>query len=135
MPGNSRGYASETEARSVASEIRIFCEWARKNPRRDGKPWEVAVLAFYTRQVGAIRPHLARLTGNGGPHTFHVRSGKGAPVATIELRTLDSFQGHEADVVFLSVARSRPTVFPGESEQGERGDYPRPLPAGHRGGS
>ena len=111
MPGNSRGYASETEARSVASEIRIFCEWARKNPRRDGKPWEVAVLAFYTRQVGAIRPHLARLTGNGGPHTFHVRSGKGAPVATIELRTLDSFQGHEADVVFLSVARSRPTVF------------------------
>lgn len=111
MPGNGRGYASEKEARGVASEIRTFCEWARKNPRRDGKPWEVAVLAFYTRQVCAIRPHLARLAGSGGPHTFHVRAGKEAPVATIELRTLDSFQGHEADVVFLSVARSRPTVF------------------------
>ena len=111
MPGGGRGYTSEKEAQSIASEIRIFCDWARKNPRRDGKPWEVAVLAFYTRQVDAIRPRLARLAGNGGPHTFHVQSGKGAPMATIELRTLDSFQGHEADMVFLSVARSRPTVF------------------------
>ena len=111
IPGSGRGYASEMETRRIASEVRIFCEWARKNPRRDGKPWEVAVLAFYTRQVDTIRPHLARLAGNGGPHTFHVQPGKGTPVATIELRTLDSFQGHEADMVFLSVARSRPTVF------------------------
>lgn len=111
MPGDDRGYASEKEAQSIASEIRIFCEWARKNPRRDGKPWEVAVLAFYIRQVDTIRPHLVRLARNGGPHAFHVQSRKGTPIATIELRTLDSFQGHEADMVFLSIARSRPTVF------------------------
>ena len=33
------------------------------------------------------------------------------PAVTVELRTLDSFQGHEADVVFLSVARGWPTAF------------------------
>ena len=109
VPGSGRGYANDREARTIAAEIRTFYEWARGNRRPDGKPWEVAVLAFYTRQVEAIRPYLARLTGNGGPHTFHMRPG--TPAATIELRTLDSFQGHEADVVFLSVAKNRPTVF------------------------
>lgn len=113
VPGGGRAYANEKEAALIAGEIRAFWGWARKNPRRDGRPWEVAVLAFYTRQVDAIRTHLAGLTGSRGLHSFRVPSERGreAPAATIELRTLDSFQGHEADVVFLSVARSWPTAF------------------------
>ncbi len=113
VPGGGRAYANEKEAALIAGEIRAFWEWARKNPRRDGRPWEVAVLAFYTRQVDAIRTRLVRLTGGRGPHSFRMPSdgGREAPAATVELRTLDSFQGHEADVVFLSVARSWPTAF------------------------
>ena len=111
MPGNRYGYANKKEAKKIAQEIGMFCRWARKNPRQDGKPWEIAVLAFYTRQVDAIRPYLARLTRDNGFHTFRMPSEKQTPDVTINLRTLDAFQGHEADMVFLSIVRSRPTVF------------------------
>ena len=113
VPGGGHTYTNDKEAARIAGEIRTFCKWARKNSRHDGKPWEVAVLAFYTKQVDAIRRHLAKLTGSRGPHSFTMppERGREAPAATIELRTLDAFQGHEADVVFLSVASSWPTAF------------------------
>lgn len=110
MPG-SYGYVNKKEFAKIASEICIFCKWARKNPRQDGKPWEVAVLAFYTQQVRAMGKYLVKLGWSGGPHTFCVPPEKKTPDVIIEVRTLDSFQGHEADMVFLSMVCNRPTVF------------------------
>ena len=65
------------------------------------------MLTFYRAQEREIRARLRELTGERGQtRHFRLRQG-GAVVATVELCTVDRFQGHEADVVMLSFGRSR----------------------------
>jgi len=107
---NSRFNTNPVEARAVLDELCAFDQWAEHNPRKDGRPWEVAVLTFYRGQEREIRNHLRRWTrpGNG---MRHFSRGQGRPYLTVELCTVDRFQGHEADLVVLSFASARPTSF------------------------
>ena len=103
-------YSSPAESERIADEIRIFSEWARDNPKPDA-PWRIAILSFYTNQVERMRRRLKE----GGfaatdEYSFSVNTGT-RELARVDVRTVDSFQGHEADVVFLSVARQHPTPF------------------------
>ena len=95
------------EAAVVATEIKHFTQWARQNPRRDGGPWEVAVLTFYRGQERELRNLLRETSGQ----TREYRRFEFGPNARVELCTVDRFQGHEADVVFISFANTRPTNF------------------------
>lgn len=111
-PGNR----NSGEAEVVVRELRRFERWARENPRQDKKggrpePWEVAVLTFYRGQERVLREHLRKETGRRDAyHSFELRSGERVSV-TVKLCTVDRFQGHEADVVFLSIANTRMTNF------------------------
>lgn len=108
---NSRFNSNPAEARAVIGELRAFDDWAEHNPRGDGRPWEVAVLTFYRGQEREIRSHLQRWTRQGNGMRHFTRGPKAMPYVTIELCTVDRFQGHEADLVVLSFASARPTSF------------------------
>lgn len=107
---NRKFNANQREAEAVVAELRHFDRWARRNPRGDGHPWEVAVLTFYRGQEREVRQHLRRWTENHRAMRHFRRGGK-TPYLTIELCTIDRFQGHEADLVLISVASPHPTSF------------------------
>jgi hypothetical protein len=108
---DARFNSNPVEARAVIDELQAFDKWAEHNPRKDGRPWEAAVLTFYRGQEREIRTHLRRWTHylNGMRH--FARGSKQQPYLVIDLCTVDRFQGHEADLVILSIASARPTSF------------------------
>ena len=112
VDGSLSGNANEREAREVVRQLERFLRWADANPHHNGAAWEVAVLTFYLGQESALRAlldasDLAR-TGYGS----YAQAGRsGASTATVKLCTVDSFQGHEADIVFLSFVQTRKVGF------------------------
>lgn len=66
------------------------------------------MLTFYTHQRRTLQQVLSRAFG-GGIYTFHVP--QNMPRMVINLRTVDSFQGHESDIVFISMTKPHPTPF------------------------
>ena len=102
---------NKDEARSVLNELRHFDEWASAHPQPDGYPWEAAVLTFYRGQEREVRCHLREWTGQKHAMRQFTRRSKNQPYLRIELCTIDRFQGHEADIVLISIARPRATSF------------------------
>lgn len=108
---NFRNNRNKAEAQHVVKELRHFDKWAAINRRRDGNgAWEVAVLTFYRGQEREIREHLRKWTNLRAMRHFY-RGTKKQPYLTIELCTVDRFQGHEADFVLISFANRRSTSF------------------------
>lgn len=103
--------ANASEARAVVEELEKFDAWARVNPRPDGTPWEVAVLSFYRGQERELRQHLRRWSKNHAGYRHFKLESNGRPYLTLELCTVDRFQGHEADLVIISFANRHPTSF------------------------
>lgn len=101
---------NEKEAGELCRQLDRFLKWAESKPRKDGHPWEVAVLTFYRGQEALIRNLLDRNRGikRTGFGSYEVRHQK---AATIKLCTVDRFQGHEADVVFLSFVQTKKVGF------------------------
>lgn len=109
---------NRAEADEIMRRVRSFVDWARSNPRTrqagGGKgeeaeqgPWEVALLTFHRAQEALLRWALRDLTAErANTRSFH-------PDRTVHvtLCTVDRFQGHEADVVFLSFVKSRSVGF------------------------
>lgn len=99
------------EVETVIQELKVFCDWAEKNPKRsaDGKPefYNVAILTFYKGQEKALREKMQKsLPGN--PNRYARFNYKGVE---IKLATVDYFQGQEADLVFLSMVNNRRDGF------------------------
>jgi len=105
------GGVSEAEAEVVVAEIKQFLEWAARNPRPDGRLWQVAVLTFYRAQERLLRRAVQPLSGERHPMEECTLRLQRREVATAHVCTVDRFQGHEADIVYLSVANRRPTSF------------------------
>jgi hypothetical protein len=108
---NGRLFSNPREARVVIDELRAFDEWAAGNPRDDGRPWQAAVLTFYTGQERETRNHLCRWTSQHNEMRHFARGPRQRPHLSIELCTVDRFQGHEADLVIITFASARPTSF------------------------
>jgi hypothetical protein len=108
---NSRFNSNQTEADTVLGELRAFDRWAEHNPRKDGRPWEAAVLTFYRGQERELRRHLQEWTRDRNAMRHFTRGPRVRPHVTVELCTVDRFQGHEADLVILSIASDRSTSF------------------------
>ena len=106
---DNKSHSNEKEAMQIVKEIKKFYEYARGNSKPNGRPWTIAILSFYAGQVATLREHVRRLTGQSGSHYFKMPQNE--PAIEIELHTVDRFQGHEADLVFLSLVRQRPTIF------------------------
>ncbi|KYF91869.1 hypothetical protein BE20_13480 [Sorangium cellulosum] len=104
-----RSIANEAEADVVIEELRAFATWAAGVPRNE--PWYVAVLTFYRGQERLIRDRLRSETGQHDQQrhfTFHDGDRR---VLDVDLCTVDRYQGHEADIVLLSLVRTRSPGF------------------------
>jgi hypothetical protein len=111
---NERGNISTVEADRIEKELKRFLDWAGKHRRPDGGPWEIAVLTFYLHQEKELRRRLQRLSkSQGNTRNFHFPAGSNKETASVHvtLCTVDRFQGHEADVVYLSFVKSRSVGF------------------------
>lgn len=107
---NSKNNSNNDEASKLINELSHFDVWARQN-RRDSGPWEVAILCFYRGQERELRKKLRKWAKDQNSYG-HFRIGpKSSPYLTIELCTVDRFQGHEADLVFITLANSHATSF------------------------
>lgn len=105
---SSKGNANPAEIDAAMEELKEFSKWAATAPR-PGKnqqaPWEVAVLTFYRGQEAGFRKSLQKFCRQpGNTRNFVVPDTKGRVHVT--LCTVDSFQGHEADLVLLSFVKS-----------------------------
>ena len=98
-------FSNKNEAEQIVRELAKFCGYARGNPKPDGTRWEVAVLSFYTGQRALLQKLVQKFTGKQRLRSFEMQA------VRIELHTVDSFQGQEADLVFLSLVRDRSTIF------------------------
>jgi len=110
VPTRTAG-TSGPEAEIIVAELKEFIKWAARNPRRDGRLWKVAVLSFYRAQERLLRRAVQRVSGEHYPVQESVLRLNRHEVASVHVCTVDRFQGHEADLVFLSVANRRPTSF------------------------
>lgn len=97
VPRAVSGSRNDAEARAICDELVAFAAWSAGQ----GRSWSVAVLAFYRAQEAALRQRLRALARDPRAHRAFVIDG-----THVELCTVDAYQGHEADVVFLSLGRS-----------------------------
>lgn len=96
---------NQKEVDVLIHHLKNFLEYAGNNPQPEGKEWTVACLTFYRGQETHIREKLQQLTGNeNGFSNFNITYGKHK--VNIKLHTVDKFQGHEADIVFLSMVQT-----------------------------
>jgi superfamily I DNA and/or RNA helicase len=114
--GKSAGKSNrnEAEVKVVLEELQHFVEWAQDHVRRDRqgkeKPWEVAVLTYYRGQEALFRERLQHLSRQYG-NTRNFQLPRGPHAVNVTLCTVDRFQGHEADIVFLSFVKSGSVGF------------------------
>ena len=106
---------NSTEVDVLMRELDAFVNWAVANPKpaKNGQiqPWEVAALTFYRGQETLLRRRLQVASGQkGNTRNFHLPKSSDRSVK-ITLCTVDRFQGHEADVVFLSFVKSGSVGF------------------------
>jgi superfamily I DNA and/or RNA helicase len=114
------------EVKAMMQHLEYFLEYAVKHPQPEGKLWEVACLAFYRSQELLIREGdynhrkkcqvngLQELTNNRHSNSnFYYNKNKeyGPYPILIRLHSVDRFQGHEADVVLLSMSRTEKDGF------------------------
>jgi hypothetical protein len=96
---------NQKEVEVLMQHLKLFLDYAENNPQPEGKEWTVACLTFYRGQETHIREKLQQLTGNeNGFSNFNITKGKHK--INIKLHTVDKFQGHEADIVFLSMVQT-----------------------------
>ncbi|EDN71558.1 conserved hypothetical protein [Beggiatoa sp. PS] len=102
------------EITEIKKEIRVFHAWAKQNPHPKNQVWTVAVLSFYQGQEKLLRNACRKLSEQ--PHdkrNFYLGGNKQKHDVHLEVCTVDRFQGHEADLVFLSFVKNHATVFLG----------------------
>mgnify|MGYP003981431123 FL=1 len=100
--GRSKSNSREVDA--VIARVKHLHELLSNYKHPDGENWSVAVLTFYRGQEREIRKRLKQLTKNNrSPYKF-------GPLS-IDLCTVDRFQGHEADIVILSYVRTKSVGF------------------------
>lgn len=104
-PANGMQNLNENEANAILKELENFVAFSKSHPRNDGKPYELAVLTFYNRQLISLRNKVQKLFGSKSLYNFFSEN------LHVTINTVDKFQGQEADVVYLSVVRRRGKGF------------------------
>lgn len=84
----------------IKKELEKFRDFAKAKPNKKGK-WSVAVLSFYKEQAEELKKICQCVFKDSGKFV------------TYSAGSVDSFQGHEADIVFLSYSNQCPTCFIG----------------------
>lgn len=94
-------YINEAEANAIIQELKcVISELQKKTPPYPNNSWEIAVLTFYNDQKDLLTKRIVNeLPVKKGISFFPVKDS----AINITINTVDGFQGHEADIVFLSV--------------------------------
>ncbi len=98
---------NEKEAQVIVNEIKELLDFTKDYKKPDNSPWEIAILPFYNSQESLIRKKLQSMFKTRRIRTFYAKNKN----AIIELCVVDRFQGHEADIVFLSLVKNRGLGF------------------------
>ena len=94
------------EVKVIKEELSEFENWTKLHRKPNGEKWTVAILTYYRDQEKKLRSMLQRLFSKKSRwRTFERLNMK------VELCTVDRFQGHEADLVFLSFVNNTRTGF------------------------
>jgi len=96
---------NEAEIKEVLNELKEFMKYAETNPHSDGRPYSIAILAFYNGQVVKLRHELNVLFKSNAKFNFKNQ------YVHVSLNTVDKFQGQEADVVYLSMVQTSKVGF------------------------
>jgi len=97
------------EVNSLMEHLKEFIQ-DTKNNWTENKERTVACLTFYRGQESRIREKLQALCKKeNGISNFHYRENDVS--INIKLHTVDKFQGHEADLVFLSMVQTKRVGF------------------------
>lgn len=96
---------NKAEIRAIRNALEDFMAWAKDNPNEKDKNgnWSVAILPFYKGQANRIKEELQDISKRNGIYSEFVRNDCNV---SVKICTVDRFQGHEADVVFLSFVQS-----------------------------
>jgi hypothetical protein len=87
----------------AVKELMDFAAWAKANPKPPSEdPWRAYLISTYKNQNQLCRTLVEHLYGAHGDLFDEV---------DVEANTVDSCQGHEADLVILSLVRDRQTPF------------------------
>ena len=106
VQGKTHQNHNEKEVQAIITELKSFCEWAENKKKKNGEPYDVAILTFYKGQEKALREGLQKLPDNKSRHArFNYKN------ISIKLATVDYFQGQEADFVFLSMVNTQRDGF------------------------
>lgn len=103
---SERTWFNLAEVAAMKEEFERFIEWAKSHPNpgdNDGL-WSVAFLSFYTGQTRQIMESLENFSRRRGIYSWFEMP---ASHVKVDICTVDRFQGHEADVVFLSFVRPK----------------------------
>lgn len=93
------------EVDAIERKLEEFDKWTRKNNNQNDKIWTVAILSFYVAQKEKLKKMLQNYFNSSNTRTFRNKRIK------VEVSTVDRFQGHEADLVFLSFVRNKAIGF------------------------
>ncbi len=107
VKGETKRNYNDEEVKILSDHLEKFINFAKRNPQPEGKKWTVAVLTFYRGQETKLRESLRKITGKeNSVSDFNIDNG-----INIKLHTVDKFQGHEADIVFLSMVQTKRDGF------------------------
>ncbi len=90
------------EADKIIQELGEFRKWAKNNPNPENTYWSLTILTFYRAQERELSRRLQKYFGSPNFRTFTDKKHH----LKVEVCTVDRFQGHESDVVFLSFVRN-----------------------------
>ena len=95
------------EVNAILKELRSLSLWTKNNPKNGKDLWEIAILPFYKSQENLFRHHLQKFFKSYRHRNFLDRKRN----LKVELCVIDRFQGHEADIVFLSLVQNERIGF------------------------
>ena len=103
--GTGKSNFNYAEIRAIRKALIDFMNWAQDNPNNNDRNgiWSVAILPFYKGQVNKIIDDLQDISRKNGRYSEFKRNDSNV---SVKICTVDRFQGHEADVVFLSFVQS-----------------------------
>lgn len=94
---------NEAEIEKMMGELEAVLKWTKLNTGPNQEPWSIALLSFYRRQEKMIAERIKTKFNLKGYRLFRMDGCN----AEVQVSNVDRFQGHEADIVFLSFVRSK----------------------------
>lgn len=98
---NERPNLNRKEISKIIGELEHFIKFASSTRNPSYHHWTVAILSFYKPQTRELKKEMQKIFGGGGPIYFTADRS-----ARIFVGNVDSMQGREADIVFLSMVRT-----------------------------